>query len=87
MNTVYFTSHEVQMVFKNFLANNPDIIAQVFKILSKTSVPPEVGKLQNQPLPQISAKMQHVFNSLENHKPSRASVNSTQLLRRIRDHE
>ncbi|RKZ51233.1 MAG: hypothetical protein DRR16_14960 [Candidatus Parabeggiatoa sp. nov. 3] len=86
MNAVHFTSHEVQMALGHFLMTNPDIIARVFETLGKTSTPiKDVGKLQNLPLPQISSKMQQALDSLENHKPSRVSVNSTQLLRKIRD--
>jgi len=86
MNAIHFTSHEVQAAFKNFLVNNPDIIARVFDTLGKTPTPiKEVGKSKNRLLPQLSSKMQQALDSLENHKPSRVSVNSTQLLRHIRD--
>jgi len=86
MNAVHFTSHEVQVALKNFLVNNPNIIARVFETLCKASTPiKDVGKSQNLPLPQVSSKIQQALDSLENHKPSRVSVNSTQLLRTIRD--
>jgi len=90
-----FTSHEVQAALGNFLAENPQIMVRVFERLGKTSSPVKwqvaksaiaassFGAKRGDMIK--SSKIQQTLDALENHKPSRVNVNSTQLLRDIRD--